>query len=65
LQLLDQKGVSGVGIEKDESGDLVLAIHLNNSSPEELNLPSELEKYPIKYIRQDGGFRKFSAKSDK
>ncbi len=65
LQLLNQEGVSGVGIEKDESGDLVLAIHLSKSSPETLDLPEELENYPIKYIRQDGGFRKFSATNEK
>jgi len=65
LQLLNQKGVSGVGIEKDKSGNFVLAIHLNNSAPETLDLPAELENYPIKYIQQDEGFRKFSAKDDK
>lgn len=65
LQLLNQEGISGVGIEKDESGDYVLAIHLNNSTPESLDLPAELEKYPIKYVQQDGGFRKFSAKLNK
>lgn len=65
LQLLEQKGVSGVGIEKEESGNLVLTIHLNNSLPKDLNLPAELKDYPVKYIRQDGGFRKFSAKAEK
>ena len=65
LQLLNQKGVSGVGIEEDENGDLVLAIHLNDSAPETLDLPEELEKYPVKYIYQGEGFRKFSAKTEK
>lgn len=65
LQLLNQKGVSGVGVEKTDAGDFVLAIHLNDSSPENLNLPSELENYPIKFIQQPEGFRKFDAKTEK
>jgi hypothetical protein len=58
LRLMNLERVSGVGIEKDESGRLVLAIHLNDSSPETLDLPAELKDVPIKYHRQDGGFRK-------
>ena len=65
LELLNQKGVSGVGVEKNEVGDFVLAIHLNDTSPEKLNLPSELEKYPVKFIQQPEGFRKFSSKTEK
>jgi hypothetical protein len=58
LRLLELERVSGVGIEKDESGRFVLAIHLNDSSPKGLDLPAELKDVPIKYHRQDGGFRK-------
>lgn len=65
LQLLSQEGVSGVGIEKDKTGDFVLAIHLNNSSEKKLELPTELEKYPVKFINQEEGFRKFSGKTEK
>lgn len=63
LSLLNQKGISGVGVEKDEGGDYVLAIHLNDSSPENIKLPAELDDYPIKYIRQNEVFRKFPEKS--
>jgi hypothetical protein len=64
-QLLSQKGVCGVGIEKDEAGKPVLAIHLDDSSAENLDLPKEFEDYPVKYVQQDGGFRKFSTKTKK
>ena len=63
LQLFNQKGVSGVGIEKDETGDYTLTIHLDNTLPETLDLPEEIKKYPIKFVRQDGGFQKFSAET--
>ncbi len=62
-QLLSQKGVYGVGIEKDEDGKPILAIHLDDSSVENLDLPKEFEDYPVKYIHQDGGFRKFDAET--
>lgn len=65
LQLLNQKGVCGVGVEKDEAGKAVLAIHLDNSSADDLDLPKEFEDYPVRYVRQDGGFRKFGAKAKK
>ena len=65
LKLLNQKGISGVGVEKNEDGEFVLAIHLNDSSPETLDIPSGLEKYPIKFIRQPEGFRKFTTKIEK
>lgn len=64
-QLLNQKGICGVGIEKDEAGKLILAIHLDNSSPEDLDLPEEFKDYPVRYVNQDGGFRKFSATNKK
>ena len=57
-QLLNQKGVFGVGIEKDEAGKPILAIHLDGSAAENLDLPKEFEEYPIKLVRQDDGFRK-------
>jgi len=65
LQLMNLKGVSGVGIEKDESGSFVLAIHLNNASPETLDLPKELNDVPVKYLQQGEGFRKQIANTRK
>lgn len=62
LDLLNQKGVSGIGVEKDDNENFVLTIHLNNSSPEAINLPSELEKYPVRFIDQGEGFRKLTAR---
>ena len=62
LDLLNQKGVSGVGVEKDDDKNFILTIHLNNSTPEAINLPTELEKYPVRFIDQGEGFRKLPAK---
>lgn len=58
--LLGQKGVCAVGIENDKSGEPVLAIHLDDSAAEDLDLPEEFKDYAVKYVRQDGGFRKLS-----
>ncbi len=60
-QLLNQKGVYGVGIEKDEDGKPILTVHLDDSSVENLDLPKEFEDYPVRYVQQDGGFRKLGA----
>ena len=60
LRLLNQPGVSGVGVEKDETGGYVLAIHLNTDDPQILSqLPRELEGHPLKFLRS-GPFRKFA-----
>jgi hypothetical protein len=57
--LLGQRGVSGVGIEKDDAGGYVLAVHLDTNEPAVLaQLPAEIEGHRIKYIHS-GPFRKF------
>ena len=56
--LLSQPGVSGVGIEKDEAGEYVLAVHLDTDDPEgRKRLPDEIEGHRVKYV-QSGPFRK-------
>ena len=58
-RLLSQPGVSGVGIEKDDTGEYVLAVHLDADKPEEgKELPAEIEGVPVKYVRS-GPFEKF------
>ena len=43
-QLLRQPGVCGVGVEKDEAGNFVIAIHLDSDDPEvRAHLPQHLE----------------------
>lgn len=57
-QLLSRPGVCGVGVEKDESGDYVLAVHLDaDNKNARFGLPQEIEGYPVRYIRS-GPFRK-------
>jgi len=48
--------VSGVGIEKDDAGDYVLAVHLDSDEAGK-ELPAEIEGVPVKYVRS-GPFRK-------
>jgi hypothetical protein len=55
-RLLSLPGVSGVGIEKDESGKYVLAVHLDADNPPK-ELPDEIEGHAVKYIKS-GPFRK-------
>ena len=58
-QLLGLRGVCGVGIEKDESGDLVLAVHLDSSDPNAgKDVPDTIEGQPIKRVKS-GPFTKF------
>jgi hypothetical protein len=56
--LLGKPGVSGVGIEKDEKGGYVLAVHIDADGPDALGLPAAIEGHPVRYIRS-GPFRKF------
>ncbi len=56
-RLLNESGVSGVGIEKDDAGQYVLAVHLDDDAPE---MPDEIEGYRVKYIKS-GPFRKLPA----
>jgi hypothetical protein len=55
---LSLPNVSGVGIEKGDAGDYVLAVHLDSDAPESAEpLPDELEGHLIKYVKS-GPFRK-------
>jgi len=57
-RLLSQRGVSGVGVEKDEAGRFVLAVHINADDPKiAQQLPSEIEGCPVKIIKS-GPFHK-------
>ena len=59
--LLARPGVSGVGVEKNDSGDYVLAVHVDTDDPEALKqLPEDIEGHTVKYIRS-GPFRKLPA----
>jgi len=56
--LLRQPGVCGAGVEKDESGNYVLAVHLDASDPNAgTTVPDSLDGAPVKRIRS-GPFRK-------
>jgi hypothetical protein len=58
-ELLGQPGVSGVGIERDDAGEYVLAVHLGADAAETASkLPQEIEGHRVKYI-VSGPFRKF------
>ena len=48
--------MSGVGIEKDDAGNFVLAVHLDSDEADK-ELPAEIEGVPVKYVRS-GPFRK-------
>jgi hypothetical protein len=51
-RLLQISGVSGVGIEKDDAGEYVLAIHVNADVPRtEENLPETIEGHRVKVVR--------------
>jgi hypothetical protein len=58
-RLLNQPGVSGVGIERDEQGNYVLAVHLDDPAARE-QLPDEIDGHPVKYVHS-GPFRKLPA----
>ena len=55
---MSQPGVVGVGIEKDESGHYVLAVHLDTDGALK-KLPDEIEGHRVKYITS-GPFRKLA-----
>ena len=59
-RLLRVPGVSGVGIERDESGGYVLAIHLADPDARK-HMPPDLQQYPVKFIHS-GPFRKLPGK---
>jgi hypothetical protein len=59
--LLNQPGVSGVGVEKDDQGDYVLTIHLDTDDPQvRRRLPDQIEGCKVKFI-ESGPFRKLSS----
>jgi len=59
--LLARPGVNGVGVERDDAGEYVLAVHLDTDDPETLKqLPEEIEGHAVKYIG-GGPFRKLPA----
>lgn len=47
-ELLKNRAVSGVGVEREENGEYVLAVHLSEDAPD---LPCELEGHPVRYVR--------------
>jgi hypothetical protein len=56
--LLGKRGVSGVGVEKDDAGRYVLAIHLGTNDPSvSTSLPTQIEGCPVKLV-YSGPFRK-------
>ena len=54
FELLKNRAVSGVGVERDENGEYVLTVHLSDDA---FDLPSELEGLPVRYVR-GGPFEK-------
>lgn len=61
-RLLALPGVCGVGVEKDEAGQFVLALHLESDDPTvTAQLPTQIEDCPVKWDAS-GPFRKFSAR---
>jgi hypothetical protein len=49
--LLQQPGVCGVGVEKDESGNFILAVHLDATQPEAgAAVPDSIEGCPVKRV---------------
>lgn len=60
-RLLALPGVCGVGVEKDDKGEYVLALHLENESPSvTAGLPARIEDCPVKWIHS-GPFHKVTS----
>jgi hypothetical protein len=55
-QLLGKPGVCGVGIEKNDAGDYVLVVHLEDPSAKQ-DLPKQLDGHEVRYV-VSGPFRK-------
>jgi hypothetical protein len=50
-QLLQQTGVCGVGVEKGDDGNFVLAVHLDASQPNaNAAIPDSIEGCPVRRI---------------
>jgi hypothetical protein len=59
-ELLSKHGVSGVGIEKDEDGQFVIAVYLDTDDPAvQKPLPKDIEGFPVKFVFS-GPFRQFA-----
>ena len=57
-ELLRQPGVCGVGVEKDDTGQFVLAVHIDPSQPNaDRSVPDFIEGCPVKRIHS-GPFTK-------
>jgi hypothetical protein len=55
--LMNQPGVCGVGVEKDDSGQFVIALHLDSEDPAiQEKLPKEIEGVSVKLVHS-GPFR--------
>ena len=52
MNLLQKPGVCGVGVEKDEDGEYVIALHLAKDHPklQQEDLPEELEGVRVKRL---------------
>jgi hypothetical protein len=49
--LLHRPGVVGVDIDADDSGELVLTVHLATADPSARDaLPEELDGFPVNYV---------------
>jgi hypothetical protein len=58
-ELLDQPGVSGVGVEKDGDGEFVLTIYVDADDPAAAQrVPARIEGCPVRVVR-GGPFRRF------
>ena len=56
MNLLQRPGIHGVGVEKDEGGGFVLAVHVD-AAKAAADLPKSIEGCPVKIIH-DGPFTK-------
>lgn len=57
-RLLQEPGICGVGVEKDEQGEFFLAVHLDAGNPQAgANLPDSIEGCPVRRV-QSGPFTK-------
>lgn len=58
--LLRRPGVNGVDIDEDESGQPIIAIHLESDDPAiRASLPDQLDGHPLKFV-ETGPIRKQS-----
>ena len=49
-ELLSKPGVSGVGVEKDEDGNFVIAVHLDATTPGSGAVAENIEGFPVKFV---------------